>query len=138
MLEKLADNSASARRPIYLGAMLVLTIGICFGRLAAAEFLSHWDDPLTVQHNPSLQPATSAGIARFWPPFLSADDISNLTGRPRAPDARTRINHAYGLYAPLTYTLWGALAAVAQTRDGNTIALNPWIFHSANIVLHAL
>ena len=34
--------------------------------------------------------------------------------------------------------LWGALAAVAQTRDGNTVTLNPWGFHSANIVLHAL
>jgi hypothetical protein len=103
--------------------------------VSTAEFLSRWDDPLTVQHNPRFNPPTPASIARFWPLFLDANDDANLTGRAPAPGARIRINHAYGLYAPLTYTVWGALAAIAQTRDAG---LNPWIFHCANGALHAL
>src|SRR5206468_3998587 len=77
-------------------------------------------------------------VARFWPPFLRAGELENLTGRSQPAASRVRVNHAYGLYVPLTYSLWGALAAVAQTGDGSARELNPSVFHCANIALHAL
>src|SRR5207237_7199255 len=44
------------------------------------------------------------------------------------------------LYIPGTYTVWTGLAYVGQLReaDEHFIKLNPWVFHGANVVLHAL
>jgi hypothetical protein len=103
-----------------------------------SEFLAHWDDAATVQHSPRFNPPTWAKVARFWPPFLRGTDGENLTGRTGAT-ADLQVNHAYGLYIPLTYSVWGALAAIAQTRaPSGAVELNPWVFHSANILLHSL
>src|SRR3954447_1632227 len=112
------------------------------GRLCRAEFLT-WDDFATVQHNPRfVPPITPQKIGRFWPPALSeagarAAEGEHLTGRAFRPGQRVRINHVYGLYIPLTYSVWGLIAAIAQTRTAaGTIELNPWIFHTVNVVLH--
>src|SRR4051812_38443706 len=112
------------------------------GRLCVAEFTT-WDDYYTVQHNPRFDPPTLEKVARFWPPVLSAKTAAarngeNLTGRAFGANERVRVNHVFGLYMPVTYTVWGVLAAVAQTRDeSGALVLNPWVFHSANVALHA-
>jgi hypothetical protein len=39
----------------------------------------------------------------------------------------------------VTYTLWIALAAIARVRGADgSVALNPWVFHGASILIHAL
>jgi tetratricopeptide (TPR) repeat protein len=45
-----------------------------------------------------------------------------------------------GLYVPVTYTVWGLLAKVAylQSADPSGIRLNPFVYHSANVVFHVL
>ncbi len=96
-------------------APLLLTI-VTLAALApvcASEFVM-WDDNLNVTKNPSFNPPTLAAIAEFWTrPFLD-------------------------LYIPVTYCVWGMLAAVAQVSlpDSNGVRLNPYIFHTANLLLH--
>jgi hypothetical protein len=122
--------------------LIVAAVFASMGRLCVAEF-TNWDDYFTVQHNPRFNPPTMEKIARFWPPVLRAQTAAarngeNLTGRAFGPHERLRANHVFGLYIPVTYTVWGILAAVAQTRDETgTLVLNPWVFHSANVALHA-
>lgn len=119
----------SARRSrqawaVWLVAIAVLAV---FGRTITHEFVE-WDDLHTIGENPRFRPPTLASIASFWRVIEPAD-----SGRPMA------VHHEFGLWVPLTYTVWGALAAVAQVRNpiGNTIEINPYIFHAANVALHA-
>ena len=139
MVKALQMPRNESRKLNLLCAMLVVAVFACFGRLCTAEFVTHYDDALTVQLNPRFNPPTCTNLAKFWPPFLGPKDDNNLTGRPASPNARVRINHAYGLYIPLTYTLWGLLASIAQARNAisNAPELNPWVFHGANVALHA-
>jgi tetratricopeptide (TPR) repeat protein len=43
-----------------------------------------------------------------------------------------------GLYIPVTYSVWGILAAAARldAPDQFGIALNPWLFHAASLIVH--
>jgi protein O-mannosyl-transferase len=99
-------------RPRVLALLIVVAVAVAFGRLAGAEFVS-LDDRHNVRDNPMFNPPTLAGVVHFWT-------------RPIA-----------GLYIPVTYTVWGALAAVAQVKSPTGTELNPAIFHVANIALHA-
>jgi hypothetical protein len=70
-----------------------------------------WDDPETISQNPRIATPSVEGVAYYW-------------------------NHsAAGLYVPLTYSLWAALAAVH--RPGVT-APDPLVFHAASAALHAI
>ena len=91
-------------------AMGVVVLAV-FARAAAGEFVT-WDDNFNLYENPHLNPPTLKGIAHYW------------------------FNFAYGLYIPLTYTVWGALALVGG-HDQQAGGLNPWVFHGANVLLHA-
>jgi protein O-mannosyl-transferase len=106
-------------RPRILGLALFITVVMVFGRLCVSEF-TWYDDPGTVHHNPSLNPPTLQKVGLYWTSF----------GR-HAP---------LGLYIPLTYTVWSGLAKVSyiDRPDEAGIHLNPWVFHSANVVIHAL
>src|SRR5438067_831328 len=104
MQETLEIDSRTLPGPAWLGALLVMAVLICVGQLSTADFASRWDDRLTIQTNPRFNPPTLANIARFWPPLLRASASENLTGRPQPGDASFRVNHVYGLYAPLTYS----------------------------------
>jgi hypothetical protein len=48
----------NSRNPYLRAGLLVAVVFVCFGRLTSAEFLSHWDDSVTVQHNPRFNPPT--------------------------------------------------------------------------------
>ena len=88
--------------------LIVLTLA-AMGRLCAADF-TLWDDPGTVAQNTWLQPPTGRTLVHYW------------------------MSPAYGLYIPVTYTVWAAVAFFAQVeKDANGIALNPWLFHSSNV-----
>jgi hypothetical protein len=108
--------------------VVALVTVLCFARVATHEF-TPWDDQQTIAANPALLPPTISGIASYWR-LLETGDAA--TGRV--------VNHQYGLWIPLTYTVWGALASVAQVPDPSAasgIALNPYVFHSASVALHA-
>lgn len=85
-----------------IGATLLL-----FGRVIGFGFVL-WDDPAHVLDNPNLRPPRLAGLIALW----------------RAPYE--------GLYVPLTYTIWSALAALSGA------APDPHLFHAAGLALHAL
>jgi hypothetical protein len=107
------------RRAGVLCLVLFLTVVAVFGRLCFCEF-TWYDDPATVHHNPSLNPPTLGKVALYWTNYGQ--------------------NAPLGLYIPLTYTVWAGVAKLAYVElpDDSGIHLNPWLFHSVNVMLHAL
>ena len=105
---------SKVRSLLPLRILIVAAVLLTFSPLFTAEFV-RWDDPYTIHHNPRLNPPSVDHLAYYW-------------------------RHAeLGLYIPLTYTVWSGLAALAHVEpDASGIALNPWIFHTANILLHTL
>lgn len=103
--------SAFAR---FLPALLILIVVGVYALAMSAEFIG-WDDPTNVPDNPVLKLAGPQAIARFW----------------SGPYDK--------LYIPVTYTVWTILAAVGtvNTPSGG-VEFNPFIFHAANVILHAL
>src|SRR4051812_9610397 len=104
----------STSRPIDWAPLLVAGITfLVFAPLCTSEF-TWWDDWATIHQNPWLNPPTLATLKHYW---------SSI---------------AYGLYVPVTYTVWAALAWVARLREPGeqNIQLNPWVFHSANVLVH--
>src|SRR5262245_10776209 len=101
-------------RPNKLAPLLLLiTVALIFGRTILFEF-NLWDDELHVSHNVFFNPFTWASFKHFW----------------SGPHEL--------LYIPVTYTLWGLVASVAQVHGaGGDLELNPQIFHLTNILLHA-
>src|SRR6266568_266030 len=100
------------RASLYPLLLAIATI-LVFGRIATNDF-TYWDDAGTIHHNPRLNPPTAKNVLWYW-------GHSEL-----------------GLYMPVTYTVWGALAAVARldAPDEFAIALNPWLFHAASLIVH--
>ena len=96
---------------LIVGILLLGTI-VAFWRVCAADF-TNWDDPGNVSKNPYLNPVTPDGVLYFW-------------------------QHAHmSIYIPFTYTVWGALASIARLDNPeNGIWLNPWIFHTGNLLVH--
>ena len=78
---------------------------VVFGRSVGHRFL-FWDDWAFITENPLIEYPSARNLAALWTrPLLS-------------------------LYAPLTYTVWAGLSALAGLRA--------WAFHLTNVVLHML
>ncbi len=92
----------------------MLTTGT-FVSVCGHDFVD-WDDYGNVARNSSFQPPTLAHIAGFW-----------------------RQSY-FGMYIPVTYSLWGGVATLARsaTPDEHGFVLNPYVFHAANLLLHVL
>lgn len=93
--------------------VIVLAIMATFWTVATAEF-ARGDDQPNLTENPYLNPPTWSGLAHFW-------------------------SHPYAHeYIPLTYTVWWLLVRVAglDVPDAHGVWLNPYVFHSANLLLH--
>jgi len=75
------------------------------------EFVE-WDDSQTISANPNFNPPTFRGLANHWTSSHQA------------------------LYVPITYTVWWLIAQIAQTQSPEGMLLNPWIFHTANLLIH--
>src|ERR1043165_5992212 len=98
-----------------LGALVIVAaIAITFGRVATHEWVGGWDDSPLIYDNPLIVPPTAHNLARIW----------------TEPHAR--------MYIPAVYTTWWGLARVATIYDPLTgePALNPWVFHIANLLVH--
>jgi hypothetical protein len=93
-------------------AIIFLTFA-AYSPLLTAGFIE-WDDPHNVSANPDLNPPTWRAVLRYW----------------RAPFE--------GLYVPLTYTAWAGVARVSQLVHGGGTALDPTLYHLANLVCHAI
>jgi hypothetical protein len=100
------------RSSVYSLLLATLTLFV-FGRIATNDF-TYWDDAGTIHHNPRLNPPTAEKVVWYW-------GHSEL-----------------GLYIPVTYSVWGILAAAARldAPDEFGIALNPWLFHAASLAVH--
>ncbi|MBC8107430.1 MAG: glycosyltransferase family 39 protein [Anaerolineae bacterium] len=114
MNAKSIHRGESTRTRISAVLLVVLTL-IVMGRLCAAEFVQV-DDPQTIANNPAFNPPQVAKIAEYW------------------------IKPEGSLYIPLTYSVWGALAFIARVAQPDEFGsfLNPWVFHTANVVLHCI
>jgi len=100
------------RSSLYPLLLLIATV-LVFGRITTNDF-TYWDDAGTIHHNPRLNPPTLKNVFWYW-------GHSEL-----------------GLYIPVTYTVWGVLASAARldSPDEFDIALNPWLFHAASLLVH--
>src|SRR5262245_60923973 len=84
-----AASSLQQPRAWTYAFLLVVAVLLTFGWLLNAEF-SSLDDPFNIWQNPRIIDPTPQSIGYYW--------------------AHTE----YGLYIPLTYTVWGVLATMAK------------------------
>ena len=108
----LAHGESNSRDWLIIVLIAIATFAV-FAPVCAASFV-YWDDNLNIFKNAALNPPTLNSVAHFWwDPYL-------------------------GLYIPLTYTVWGLLAVVAQLPEpgASGIMLNPTVFHLANLLVH--
>lgn len=94
------------QRWVWPFAVVTITIAALWPVLTC-QFVE-WDDPHNVWANPDFNPPALASPARYWKGTYE------------------------GLYIPVTYTAWTAIAFLAHQSDG----LDPHIFHAANLVVH--
>jgi len=110
----------------WIALLILLAVGLTFSPLFTADF-TNWDDPHTVARNPPMRAPGLDAAATYWRLFPPPE--------AKSPDT---INHQFALWVPLTYSVWLAIAAIAQVRGGDgTIELNPYVFHAANVAFHA-
>ncbi len=95
--------------------MLLVGVPVAvFGRSIGFEFVK-WDDPANIPLNPYFHPLSIGNLSQLW------------------------VISYFGLYIPLTYTFFGALASVNQFlgfSDATGGPFDPRIYHLANIVIH--
>ncbi|HEX4797286.1 MAG TPA: tetratricopeptide repeat protein [Humisphaera sp.] len=117
------DRRLPPRGSLCWGPRLLLLIPIAlvgilvFSPLFSAQF-TEWDDLNTVAKNPDML-APASQIGSFW----------------------TNLAHPNGdLYLPVTQTIWYALAQIARSNqpDAHGSMLSASVFHTANVLLHAL
>lgn len=107
-------DSASRERASWLPpVIIVVAILATFWVVSTAEFTAG-DDQTNLTGNRYLNPPTWNSLVYFW----------------AHPYARE--------YIPLSYTVWWVLARVAglDVPDAHGVWLNPYVFHSANLLLH--
>jgi tetratricopeptide (TPR) repeat protein len=92
--------------------LFAVTVAV-YGRVCWHEF-TWWDDQMTLHHNPRYNPPSGPKIAETW--TKSVD----------------------GLYVPVTYSYWGALAYAAELPEADEVGihLNPKVYHAGSLVLH--
>jgi hypothetical protein len=106
------DTAVSNR---FIPWLLIGLTLLTFGRVVNDGF-APYDDELTIRDNPRMNPVqfTSDGVLWYWN------------------------NPAMSLYIPLTYTVWGAIAAASRVHgdDPTKFILDAGNFHVASLLLH--
>jgi tetratricopeptide (TPR) repeat protein len=98
---------------IAIGVLLAAVL-LTYGRLCGYDFVSWDDEPFIAKNSFFANPS--------WDGLLSAWTSS-----------------FYTIYIPLTRCLWLLLAIAGHgAPDPRWIALNPYLFHAANVAVHAL
>jgi hypothetical protein len=106
-------------RPAILRLLIFAITFLVFARLTTCEF-TWWDDQDTIHQNPRLNPPTLQTLGFYW---TTAGEQTTM-----------------GLYVPVTYMLWSGLAKIntLDRVDANGTSLNAHVFHTANVLIHAL
>lgn len=96
-------------------ALIILITLATLWPLLKCDFVTR-DDDYTVSKNPLLKPPSLRGVLRYW------------------------TWPAWGLYTPVTYTVWSGVALLSPppALPGQPYALNPATFHAANLLVHVL
>jgi protein O-mannosyl-transferase len=103
-------NPAPSRRAGRVLAILITIVGLGLSPVLAAGYL-RLDDYRHILENPGLVPPSLSSLAGFWTkPY-------------------------FGLYIPVTYTVWWTLSALAHAV-GLSLKQGVWLFHALNWVLH--
>lgn len=117
MLSSPETTSSKAREPDYRprGAaflLLTLVVLLVFGPAYRHDFLNY-DDDINVTANDLVRNASAANLRMVWQqPY-------------------------HNLYIPLTYSFWQLQAKLSGiSATGGNSALNPKIFHGANLLVH--
>jgi len=89
-------------------AIVLVTTALVYSAVCTHEFVA-WDDTHNLVKNERMNPPTLPNVGWYWA-------------------------HPFGhLYIPVTYTVWSALAAVAQTQSpASASELNSYIFHTVD------
>ncbi len=109
-------ESESDAREQSAPARLALVVVVVAALLAMGSSVNNYfvsgDDDINLAHNADFKPPTAANVAKYWrEPFMH-------------------------MYMPVTYTLWAGVARFSY--EPAIGALNPHVFHAANVALHAL
>src|SRR5438874_7461970 len=112
-MSSVADETPLQSQPSLLfsfcciAIIVVATIGTLWPVLKC-DFVN-FDDLQTVSQNPLLKPPSRDGVMHIW-------------------------THAHmGLYVPVTYTVWSAIAFFSpEPLPGESMQLDPALFHGAN------
>src|SRR2546429_6077594 len=106
-----ASPVTSGRSLLHIG-LIALACLITFAPILSNGFVS-WDDYQTISRNPRLNPPSLEGLIYYW-----------------------QHPHMH-LYAPLTYTVWTMLAAIADAGD-QAGPISAGLFHAASLLFHIL
>ncbi len=111
MPDQTAHENSRTLWPVRLLIAAIVIATLC--RLCASNF-SWWDDQMTIHQNSMIANPTFASVSFFWKQMTQ------------------------GLYVPVTFTVWAAIAKIAYVAEpgDEMIYLNPWFFHTANVLLH--
>jgi Flp pilus assembly protein TadD len=106
------DRGAGANRS-WARVLLIVAILLVFARATSYDFIN-LDDREVIAQNPLLNPPTWHSLKIWWT-------------RPQ-----------FDMYLPVMSTIQGGIALLAHVSpDPETgDALNPWVFHAVNILLH--
>jgi protein O-mannosyl-transferase len=108
------SDKPTDRRFGMIAIILITMTVIIMGRLCLNDF-TWWDDDRTVHQNPFMNPPTLETIQHYC------------------------LHSENRIYTPPTYMIWAVLALMSRIPpDADGIALNPFLFHSANVLLHGL
>ena len=108
-----SDGQRNASRGFVYRVLLVAIALLVFGRITNHEFVA-WDDDQHVFDNPHLQQVSADQIAHFWQePY-------------------------FGLYIPLSYTLFAAETVLGRAISGDASGFDSRVFHAGSLVLHML
>jgi Tfp pilus assembly protein PilF len=96
-------------------ALLLLAVLATYWPVCTADFVN-WDDALVLARNPMLNPVSWSSVKAWW------------------------AHGSFQLYEPVTWMTRAALTLIARVPEDPTthISLNPYIYHSFNLLLHAL
>ncbi|HQY87990.1 MAG TPA: hypothetical protein PK402_04985, partial [Tepidisphaeraceae bacterium] len=110
-----SPSTNESNRQRWMIVALAAIVFAVFARLCASEFV-YWDDISNISENPMMR--------RSWFEIVT-HYLKNDEG---------------GLYIPVTYAVWGALARLGYTTVPNPQGdlFNPWFFHTFNVALHLI
>lgn len=96
-------------------ALLLLAVLATYWPVCTADFVN-WDDTLLLARNPLLNPATLHSLRIWW------------------------TQGSFDLFEPVTWMTRAGITLIARVREDPTthISLNPYIYHSFNLLLHTL